>query len=213
MNHNGQLATKATPPQPKKTTKLSVAANSPETTAGREIGERLRKLRMRRGISLRQVAQRAQMTPSFLSQVELNQVAPSMTSFRRLCAAMDLSLVELLQSDDVPLRSLVRAGARQQLIAPGQTSVMELLAEAPGRPFEMVLFRLGPKQASADELRSHGARECVYLLSGRVKIELGETSEILRTGDSIFFASTNPHRFVNLGAREAVMISCIVGEV
>ncbi len=119
----------------------------------------------------------------------------------------------LPQSDDVPLRSRVRAGARQRLITPGQTSVMELLAEAPGRPFEMVLFRLGPNQASADELRSHGARECVYLLSGRVRIELGEISEVLRTGDSIFFASTNPHRFVNLGSREAVMISCIVGEV
>jgi len=40
----------------------------------------------------------------------------------------------LPQSDDVPLRSRVRAGARQRLITPGQTSVMELLAEAPGRP-------------------------------------------------------------------------------
>ena len=213
MNHNGRLASNAKSSAHSDTKELAVAADSRETNAGREIGERLRKLRMRRGISLRQVAQRAQMTPSFLSQVELNQVAPSMTSLRRLCAAMDLSLVELLQSDDMPLRSLVRAGARQRLIAPGQTSIMELLAEAPGRPFEMVLFRLGPKQASADELRSHGARECVYLLSGRVKLELGETSEILRTGDSIFFASTNPHRFVNLGSRDAVMISCIVGEV
>jgi quercetin dioxygenase-like cupin family protein len=126
---------------------------------------------------------------------------------------MDVTLVDLLQSDSPPLRNVVRAGARQRLVAPGQTAFMELLAEAPGRPFEMVLMRLAPKQASADELRSHGARECVYILTGRVNIELGETSETLRTGDSIFFASTNPHRFVNLGTRDAVMISCIVGEV
>ncbi|MGA8014874.1 MAG: XRE family transcriptional regulator [Candidatus Dormiibacterota bacterium] len=190
-----------------------MTATSDNGVPSQEIGDRLRRLRLSRGVSLRQVAQIAQMTPSFLSQVELNQVAPSIVSLRRLCAAMDISLVELLQHENTPLRSLVRAGARQRLVAPGQTAIIELLAEAPGRPFEMVLVRLAPEEASADEFQSHGARECVYILSGRVKFELGGTSEILHTGDSIFFASTTPHRFVNLGKREASIISCVVGEM
>lgn len=179
-----------------------------------DLGARIRKLRLRRGISLRQAAQRAQVAPSFLSQVELSQVAPSITSLRRLSAALDTSIVELLQDEDgVPQRSVVRANARHKLIAPGQTAQIEMLAEAPGRPFEMLLVRLLPKQATSAELQSHAAKECVYVLSGRVRTELGETSETLKAGDSIFFAASTPHRFVNIGTNDAFVISCIAGEM
>lgn len=181
-----------------------------ETNA--HFGERLRALRQTRGLSLREVARQAQLTPSFVSQVELNQVQPSITTLKRLCDAIGATMMDVLYDTHQPARSVVRHDARQKLVTQDAQVDIELLAEAPGRPFDMLLVRMAPGASTSDEPHSHNARECVYVVSGSARVDLADHSEVLKTGDSIFYASATPHRIVNVGRSELTIISCIVGE-
>src|SRR5262245_48564782 len=74
-----------------------------------ELGQRLRRRRLERGLSLREVARRANVTGSFLSQVETGQVAPSLSSLRRFCQVLGMSVVEAIEGSEPQRTSIVRA--------------------------------------------------------------------------------------------------------
>jgi transcriptional regulator with XRE-family HTH domain len=176
------------------------------------FGERLRALRQRSGLSLREVARQSQLTPSFVSQVELNQVQPSITTLKRLCDAIGATIIDVLYDTHHPARSVVRRDARQRLVTKNKEVDIELLAEAPGRPFDVLLVRLAPKASTSDEPHSHNARECIYVISGKARVDLADHSETLVAGDSIYYASAIPHRVVNIGRGDLVIVDCLVGD-
>jgi transcriptional regulator with XRE-family HTH domain len=182
-----------------------------DSTADAELGQRLRQRRLERGLSLREVARRADVTASFLSQVETGQVAPSLSSLRRFCQAVGLSVVEAIEGAEPVRTSIVRANARPRLRTPDRAVDLELLCDSAGRPFDVVYLRLAPGGSTADELSSHDAHELLFVIQGKAQLEIGSRVESLSAGDAIYFSSNEPHRVVNPGKSDAVMISCIAG--
>jgi transcriptional regulator with XRE-family HTH domain len=177
-----------------------------------DIGGRLRALRTEKRLSLREAARRASLTPSFVSQVELNQVRPSLSTLRRLCDALQVTVMDVLESDGQMGRSIVRAKSRKRLVSPDAHFDMQLLCEAPGRPFDFVIVHMGPGSVTSDDLHSHGTKECVFVVKGQATIEFsGGQKEVLEAGDSLYYSATTPHRVVSTGRGELVLVSCMVG--
>lgn len=185
---------------------------TPSSTADSDddLGNRLRALRTRQGLSVREVARRADVTASFLSQVERNNALPSIQTLRRLSEVLGISMSEAL-GQSTPQVELTRVDERPQIILPSRRMQAELLVGATGWPFEILFVRLAPGMSSAPEPASHDAKEAVVVLTGRAKFESGTRVEHLLVGDSVAYDSRVPHRFTNDGDVELTFIDVIAG--
>jgi transcriptional regulator with XRE-family HTH domain len=161
-----------------------------------EVGPRLRQLREQKGMSARQVADLAGMTPASLSRLENGRVSPTVASLARLVAAMGETMATLFQEPPGPDEVVVRRDARHLMrsrgvldsqVTPGWAKRLEILES---------LVEAG--QGSSDRLHTHaGDEECVLVLEGELELYLGPDRHHLLTGDSATFDSRTPHRWRN----------------
>lgn len=176
---------------------------------GPSLGARLRALRTRRQLTLREVAARSGLSVSFLSAVERGLSGISVAALRRTLAACDATLAEL-QADPaarppVGQRTrLVRRGERRVIETEGGVRIEDLAVEA--TLLEPQLFVLAPG-ATSDGTYHHPGEEFMFVLAGRVGVWLAEAEYYeLGPGDALTYPSTLPHRFACLGPDEARLI-------
>jgi len=172
------------------------------------LGEKIRKIRLEKKISLRDLAQKTQLTPSFISQMERDLVEPSITSLRRIAEAMEVPIFRFLMDDKQP-SPLVRKSERKILKMPKSRLVYELLSPDLDKSMEMWIGKLEPGAVSCDEALTHPGEECILVLQGVMEVILGEESYTLHEGDSIYYYGTIPHQLINKGKEELVFVSAI----
>ena len=162
------------------------------------IGAHLRQLRQRRGLSLAQVAKKVGISVGFLSALERSQMSASVGTLRKLALFYKTNILEFFDAAESRGR-LVSAGKRKMLQA-GPGVRMELLAWG-NTVMEPHLFRIAPK-AGSGESYAHEGEEFLYVLRGALRISVEEEEYRLRTGDSFYFESATPHRWLNPGRSE-----------
>lgn len=164
------------------------------------VGPRLRRLRLQRGYPLAKVAQAVGVSVGFLSALERAQMSASIATLRRLARFYRLNILSLFDPSEAnPGR--VRPAERKVLEA-GNGVRMELLSWG-NTVMEPHLFRIAPAAGSGDSY-THEGEEFLYILKGSIEIALGggEVNR-LEQGDSFYFESSTPHRWVNPGKKEA----------
>ena len=175
----------------------------------KRLGARLRAKRREFGLSLEDVAQATEMSPSFLSYVENGKGDISFTRLSRLVALYGLTWVDLATPDLVDDR-VVRVGEREELRIPEvQVSVYVLSrsAEWSMMPVLCVYDRGG---GSMEPLRLQ-SEEFIHVLHGAVEISLEDGECItLREGDSIYLIEPNRARsYRNVSRGRTVTLSVI----
>lgn len=174
-------------------------------------GRLLRRLRTRRGISLREASRRSGLSVSFLSAMERGVSGASVSNLQRLTTAYGTNMLELF---DAPAGAstvrgrdrVVRADARDALELAGGTVRIEQLARDATR-LEPQLFVLS-EGATSDGPYAHEGEEFLYLLSGAVTVWVGdaETHQLINEGDALSFPSNVPHRWRNDAAGESRLL-------
>ncbi len=164
-------------------------------TRSRLTAARLRALRARAGLTLREAASRTGLSVSFISGLERGMTGASIATLRRLTAAYDGTLGGLLEE---PAVGRLVHPADRQVLDTGSGVRIEHLASATVS-LEPQLFVLDPG-ASSDGAYSHPGEEFMYVLDGALAVWLGE-AEVYRLdpGDALTFPSTVAHRFQALG--------------
>jgi DNA-binding transcriptional MerR regulator/mannose-6-phosphate isomerase-like protein (cupin superfamily) len=166
-------------------------------------GQRFRRLRTRRGLSLAQVARATGVSVGFLSSLERGQMRSSVATLRRIARFYRTNILSLFETAGENLR-LVRpkqrkiletnAGVRMELLAWGNTAM------------EPHLFRIKPGGGSGESY-THEGEEFLHVLRGGFEIWLGDSEHYcLKTGDSLYFESSTPHRWRNPGRSEAWLL-------
>ncbi len=160
-------------------------------------GRLLRRLRARRGMSLREASQGTGLSISFISALERGVSGASVATLQRLTAAYGTTLAELAGGPHNGGPRLLRADDRQALQLAGGSVRIEQLAHG-ARALEPQLFVLAPG-ASSDGDYTHEGEEFVYLLAGALTVWVGadETYRLRRPGDALCFPSMLPHRWRN----------------
>jgi transcriptional regulator with XRE-family HTH domain len=173
------------------------------------VGQRLRALRLARGLSLEKVAARTGVSIGFLSQVERGLSSPSLRMLALLADTLQTGLAGLFGSEaetrddaivtreqDRPNLWLWRAGITKQLLTPSGT--------AGG----LSLFRtvLEPEASTGDDPFSHDGDEAGLVLEGDLVLTVETQTLRLATGDSFRFASRRPHRFGNPSATKRAVV-------
>jgi transcriptional regulator with XRE-family HTH domain len=162
---------------------------SPETLANR-----LRDLRRRHGLSAREVAARAGVTPAYLSRLENGKLSPTVSTLSRVVQAMGESVAALFDGDESgPLvrrdeRRLVRnRGVDDYLLTPRRAQRLELLETY-----------VEPGGSSGSSAYTHpGDEECILVLESVLTVWLDGKRYDLREGDALTFPCRTPHRWEN----------------
>jgi transcriptional regulator with XRE-family HTH domain/transposase-like protein len=166
-------------------------------------GQRFRRLRTRRGLSLAQVARATGVSAGFLSALERGQMRSSVATLRRIARFYRTNILSLFEAAEENPR-LVRPAQRKILeTIPGVR--MELLAWG-HTAMEPHLFRVRPGGGSGESY-AHEGEEFLHVLRGDFEIWLNSGEHYrLKPGDSLYFESSTPHRWKNPGRSETWLL-------
>jgi DNA-binding transcriptional MerR regulator/quercetin dioxygenase-like cupin family protein len=166
-------------------------------------GQRFRRLRIRRGLSLAQVARATKVSVGFLSALERGQMRSSIATLRRIARFYRTNILSLFEA----------AGDNPRLVRPAQRKIlettpdvrMELLAWGQ-TAMEPHLFRIKPGGGSGESYE-HEGEEFLHVLRGKFEIWLDSSEHyVLQPGDSLYFESSTPHRWRNPGRTETWLL-------
>ena len=168
------------------------------------LGQRLRDLRLQKGLTLKDLAARIGKSPSYLSKLEHGKINPSLTSLKKIADALGRPIVHLFEDSMTTVPTVLLEGQRRRIIVSPYLEY-EILS-APNA--QLALFKVFLKKGGSSGAQSyiHEGVECGIILSGKVRVVVGDKVYILAAGQSITFRSEQPHRFENMGNEEAVGI-------
>jgi transcriptional regulator with XRE-family HTH domain len=168
------------------------------------LGERLRSIRHLKRRTLKAIAERADVSESFLSQVERGKASASVASLTRIAAALGVTVADLFEPDGSRRPPRVLRREARPMLAFGNLGRKYLLTPRPLEHLEVFVGELDPGGSTGDEQYTHGdSEELFVVLSGRVHLQLGDAVHELEAGDSIDYRSSIPHRATNAGETPA----------
>jgi transcriptional regulator with XRE-family HTH domain len=173
------------------------------------IGEGIRRIRQRRGMTLAHVAAETNLTISAISQIERGVSDPSIGSLRRIARAFGVPVFQfLLETDRRDI--VVRRDERRRIrFTEGEPDYFLVSADMSGE-FEVISSIMQPGEADpALAPKSHPSEECTLVLRGRIQAEVAGHVYELAEGDSIKIHRELLHRFVNVGEVEAEILMVI----
>jgi transcriptional regulator with XRE-family HTH domain len=177
---------------------MSVQAASEGTSV--DVGERLRAIRTLRRVTLRTLAERAELSESFLSQVERGRANASVASLKRIAAALGVNVADLFEPDGARARPRVLQKASRPALTFGTLGRKLMLTPRPLEHLQVMVGEFEPGGSTGDEPYTHGdSEELLVVLEGVVHLQLGDEVFELREGDSIDYRSSTPHRLANAG--------------
>ena len=175
------------------------------------LGERMRGLRKRRGLTLAELAAAAGLSTGYISQLERDLAQPSIPALVGIARALGVTVQWFFAgSQPVPPEEhgfVIRRANRLSLSYAGGI-VDELLTPRLNLQVELIHTRL-PAGAESAESYSHEGDEVGLVLEGRVEFWVAERHFLLAAGDSISFSSQNPHRYRNPSPGDAVILWAI----
>ncbi len=163
--------------------------------ADAQLGGRIRAARQRRGLSVGELAIRAGVSKSLVSQIERGIAAPSMDTVRRLASALQVPVFSLFLEE--PHNGMVvRRDQRPTVRYPGTQATREILSPSLSGRMLLLWVTFPPGEDGREPVR-HMGEECVVIVRGALEIYIGEQQVMLYAGDSMTFDPDAPHRFRN----------------
>ena len=174
-----------------------------EESRGARIGARLRATRSERDLTLAELAASTGISASTISRLESGGRQPNLDLLIPLARALELSLDELV-SDEVPDPRVPTRRSRTD----GRVMYSLSKETSPNQAVRMVIPSTDGVPAEPPALKVHEGFEWVYVLSGRLRLMLGEHDLVLRPGEAAEFATRVPH-WLGSADGEEVELMCI----
>ena len=189
-----------------------------------KVGSRLRRERERRGISLRELARRVGVSPSLVSQIELDRVNPSVSTLYALVTELGMTMSDVFGDAVQPGTQVAVQRPVDGVVARRDTRRVINLASGvrwerltphndPDVEFLYVVYPIGAESCPEDALVTHGGREYGYVSSGTLGVRVGFDEYELGPGASIAFDSSSPHRLWAIGDEPVHAIWVVLGRV
>lgn len=181
-----------------------------------KIGERIKELRLMRGMSTEDVSLKSGISESTLSGIENHLISPPLGNIISLANAFEVSVGEFFgDSADSPF-CIVRSDDRKTVSRFDSAentscgySYQSLGHKKKNRQMEPFLVTLTPGDASSVEPNQHVGEEIIFVLEGKIRVSLADHTDILNPGDSIYYDSSLPHILSCLGDEAATILAVI----
>ncbi len=180
------------------------------------LGRKLRRLREDRGKSLATLASEVGMEESQLGAFESDRAAPSVGELLRIAGRLDVSIGHFFQTEVPESRvEVVRSDERFTVRPRGEAgeslgyryhALSHGITEKLMQPF---LVEVPPGQESAVKRSTHEGEEFLFVLAGRIEVEVGGALHELGPGDAIYYDSRLPHSLRALVGATARLLACV----
>jgi transcriptional regulator with XRE-family HTH domain len=181
------------------------------------LGEKICAIRESRGMSIEQLADRADLDQEHVRQIESGALLPSLSPLIRIARAVGVRLGTFLDDQEQIGPVISRANAHEAVVrfsgrersSHSDLDFFSLAANKTGRHMEPFIIDIHPASAKETQPSTHEGEEFIYVLSGEVEIEYGKEIYLLRPGDSIYYDSIVPHHVHSTGDGEAKVIGVV----
>jgi transcriptional regulator with XRE-family HTH domain len=160
------------------------------------IGERIKTLRTGQGMTLAELGEKANLSTSYLSQIERDKTSPSLTTLETIAKSLNIGLRTLFETDD-EAAFVLRARKETNTPTHKDPVVRQPLMPQIGNP-EIEVYRITFHPRSAPEqIEQFTGEEIIYMLDGELTISIGDEQFVLTAGDSIHYDALLFHSWKN----------------
>jgi transcriptional regulator with XRE-family HTH domain len=177
----------------------SIGQEAPQEDLSVDVGERVKRAREKRGLSLLDISRRTGIDVSLLSEIEEGQSAPPLGTVIKLAKALEMKMGYFISGDELRPFTIVHRGDRKVVsrydskrdkhYGYGYESLAPYKKDRHMEPF---LVTLQPT-TTEEERSAHDGQEFIFVLTGSMEVRLGEEIHVLEPGDAIYYDSTVPH--------------------
>jgi len=176
--------------------------------AEKHIGERIKRLRLKKSMGLVELGKHTGLSASFLSQLETGRVVPTLRNLARIAMVFSKDLSYFFESEPQAMFRIHRRKERVRLPQTGSDSpsyFFESLAYmVPDRHMDPYFAEFVPVDTNHEaKAHMHPGFEFLYVLQGELQIQHGDARSTLTAGDAVYFDSSTPHSYICEGSRPA----------
>lgn len=158
------------------------------------VGEKVKVLRMEKGLSLEDLAEQSGIPKSTLEKIEKLELSPPLGIIVSLATILQVPVGEFFGDSGESPFCIVRSDNRTSISRFSPSYSYEGLGlQKKNRQMEPFLVTLHPTEAHKVEANQHIGEEFIFVLEGRVEVSLLDHHDILNKGDSIYYDSNVPH--------------------
>ena len=184
------------------------------------LGQKIKTLRQRKGLSLQQMAEKSSLSVPLLSQIESEVVAPPVATLLKISRALTVNIGYFFQEEESGKRAvIVRKNERKQVFRrihedPSKVGYYYESLAYPKADKHMEPFQVQFEVKKKEDLIffNHKGEEFVFVLEGQLECNYEDETFILDPGDSLYFDSGFPHAFRAVGKKSALAIDVIYAE-
>ena len=166
------------------------------------IGPKVRRLRLQKGLSLQQLAERSGVSAAAIHKVERNGMVPTITTLIKLAASLNRPVSYFVgeETEVDSVVALVRKADRKAVYTSKHGLTLEGISGPYGRFFLAgAIATVQPGANSGDKPMEHPGEELILVLDGSFEVDVDGQQFALAEGDSLHFRTDRPHRWRNTG--------------
>ncbi|MBQ9472160.1 MAG: AMP-binding protein, partial [Ruminococcus sp.] len=180
-----------------------------------EVAERIREMREISGFSVEEMAEKTEVSVSEYKAYENGTVDFPFTFIHKCALAFGLGITDILEGESARLKSYTvtrRGGGRQTAEEEGISivNVAPMFKNKIAEPYFCKYDYNEELQTKPIHLTKHAGQEFDFVLSGKMKIQIGNNFEELAAGDSIYYNSSTPHGMIAIGGEDVKFIAIIL---
>ncbi|MDT8420709.1 MAG: XRE family transcriptional regulator [Desulfuromonadales bacterium] len=174
------------------------------------VGKKLKEIRLKSDMTIQVLAEKSKVSSNMISRIERGLTIPSVEILMRLALVFDKSInyfVEDVSSSHEIVHT--RPGQRDKTVYDDDENNMQTESFTSGlRDPQFMSFYCTVKKggSSGQQNMYHPGDELIYIVQGKIRMNIAGETYILEEGDSLSFKSHLPHRWDNIGSDEAKVI-------
>jgi XRE family transcriptional regulator, regulator of sulfur utilization len=170
-----------------------------------QLGRTILRLRKAYNMSLSELAEQSGVAKSIISQIERNETNPTLATIWRLSQALDVPIDRFLtQSDDEPFIERSSRNDTPNLTSDDGKCRLSIIGWI--RTVEWVQwydFQADAGGVLESEAHQRGSVECLSVLEGELEVEVGEVTEVVKSGETLRYRCDRPHVIRNTSRKPA----------
>ncbi len=181
----------------------------------KEMAGRIRALRELEGLSAEDMAAKTGVTVAEYTECESGLSDLNFAFIYRCAMALNVNVTDIIEGYSPTLKSytVTRFGAGQKVSQAHGMTYYNLAYAFRDRIAEPLYVRSVYDESAQQkdiELTTHAGQECDLIISGKLKVQVGEHIEVLGPGDSIYFDSDTPHGMIAVGGEDCVFYAIVL---
>jgi len=165
-----------------------------------EIGARIKKYRLSKGLTLKDIEVKANVSATHVSEIERGMTSPTVGALAKIAEAMGTDVAYFVEKKNLSKISIVNKANRKPMqFKDWGATYFSLTKDIPNLKISFLEVELEPGLKRPEETSTHEGEEFALVTKGVMEIIIGDEKYILKEGDSIHYKASKPHAMRNIG--------------